>query len=412
MSAVRSEAPRNPEHATYEPGPDVLRIGLVGCGSRGVGAVKDCLAASDGVAITALADVFEAPLQAAREALQRHAGAAFKVTDSHCFVGLEAYQGVMASNVDLVYLVSLPAFYPEHLRAAIEAGKHVFVEKPLAVDPAGVRSVMESAERAEARGLALLVGTQRRHDPAYRATLQRLHDGALGEIVGGQVYWMQENNPVTPHKPKWSMLAWQLRNWFYFTWLCGDIIVEQHLHNLDVANWALQAHPVKAVGMGGRQAHTGPEFGYTYDHFAVEFEYPNGARVQSMCRQTDGAYGRVGERLVGTRGTSDACSWIHGATGWTYEGGTPNPYRQEHAALIESIRRGKPINEGRRGAESTLTAILGREVAYTGRALTWDDVLHADQRLVPDEIDLDADVPFPEPAVPGRTELERGPWQA
>jgi predicted dehydrogenase len=288
----------------------------------------------------------------------------------------------------------------------------VFVEKPLAVDPTGVRSVMRSAERAEAGGLALVVGTQRRHDPAYRATLRRIHDGAIGQIVAGQVFWMQEQIPITPREPGWSMTAWQIRNWLHATWLSGDIIVEQHLHNIDVANWALQAHPVRAVGVGGHQADRVPGSGDTYDHFAVEFEYPDGARVQSMCRQADGAHGRIGERIVGTRGTADAHRRIRGATDWTYAGEQPNPYRQEHADLVASIRRGRPVNEGRRAAETTLTAILGREATYTGRELTWDEVLHADQRLVPDDIDLDGGMPLPDPPVPGRTELERGPWRA
>lgn len=390
--------------------PDPLRLGLVGCGSRGVGAVLDCLAANDGVTVAALADAFEAPVHEARATLRDQHPDAVDVPDDRCFAGLDAYRRLLETDVDLVYLVSLPAFYPAQLEAAVDAGKHVFIEKPLAVDPSGVRRVLRAAERSEAQGLALMVGTQRRHDPAYRAAVERIHDGALGEVVAAQVYWMQENNPTTPRDPSWSMLAWQLRNWYFFPWLCGDIIVEQHLHNLDVANWVLGAHPVRAVGVGGRQAHRGEDFGYAYDHFAVEFEYPGGARVQSFCRQTDGAAGRIGERFVGTRGTSDACSWIRGADAWTYDGPEVNAYRQEHADLVAGIRGGAPPQEGRRGAESTLTAILGREAAYTGRELTWDEVLHADQRLVPDDLALEGDAPFPEPPAPGATPLERGPW--
>ena len=211
-----------------------------------------------------------------------------RVDDRHAFAGFDAYQKVLESKIDLVLLATPPAFRARHLAAAIEAAKHVFMEKPVAVDSAGVRSVMASADLAAQKGLAIVAGTQRRHDAGYRAAIQRMHDGAIGDLVGGQVYWNQGGLWMHPREAAWSDVEWQIRNWLYFTWLSGDHIVEQHVHNIDVANWAFGAHPLKAVGVGGRQSRTDPAYGHIYDHFAVEFEYPGGVRVQSMCRQIKG----------------------------------------------------------------------------------------------------------------------------
>jgi predicted dehydrogenase len=296
-----------------------------------------------------------------------------------------------------------------HLRAAIEAGKHVFMEKPVAVDPVGVRSVIESSDLAAQKRLAIVAGTQRRHHLGYIETMKRIHDGAIGDIVAAQVYWNQGGLWMHPRKPGWTDMEWQVRNWLYFTWLSGDQIVEQHIHNIDVANWALQAHPVKAVGVGGRQARVAPAYGHVFDHFGVEFEYPNGARILSMCRQIDGTAAQVGEHIVGTKGTSDAHTWIRGKKSWRMESEVPNPYQQEHTDLIESIRAGKPLNEGRQVAESTLTAIMGREVAYTGQVITWEEILNAELDLVPETFAF-GPLPFPPVAIPGVTKLNRSAW--
>ena len=394
-----------------------IRIGLIGCGGRGTGAVKDCLTAAEDVELVALGDLFPDHVAKCRENLARMITEdatlkpKIRVEDSRCFVGFDAYRRVIASKVDLILLATPPAFRPQHLAAAIEAGKHVFMEKPVAVDPAGVRSVIATSDRAAEHGLAIVAGTQRRHDIGYQAVMQRIHDGAIGDVVSGQVYWNQGGLWMHQRQPEWSDVEWQVRNWLYFTWLSGDHIVEQHIHNLDVANWALAAHPVKAVGVGGRQWRTDPAYGQIYDHFAVDFEYPNGAHVLSMCRQIDGTAHRVGERFVGTRGSSDGNSVIEGAAPWRLDPQMPkpNPYVQEHADLIASIRRGTPLNEGRQVAESTLTAIMGREAAYTGQVIVWEELLASEQELVPPDLSL-GPMPVAPVAMPGHTPIARN-WR-
>lgn len=393
---------------------ETIRIGLVGCGGRGTGAARDAMRASERVELVAMGDLFPDRLATARENLAKAVAATpalaakYRVTDERCFTGFDAYQKVLASDVDLVILATPPGFRPAHLAAAVAAGKHVFTEKPVAVDPAGVRSVLATAEEARRKGLALVAGTQRRHDPGYRATMERIHGGAIGEIVGGQVYWNQGGLWHAARKPEWSDTEWQIRNWLYFTWLSGDHVVEQHIHNIDVANWALGAHPVKAVGVGGRQQRTDPKYGHVYDHFGVDFEYPNGAHVLSMCRQIDGTANEIGERFVGTKGRTDAHAAIEGARPWRYQGATPavNPYVQEHADLVASIRAGKPLNEGRQVAESTLTAIMAREAAYTGQVVTWDALLAAPLDIGPPTVAF-GPLAVPPVAVPGQTKLER-----
>jgi myo-inositol 2-dehydrogenase / D-chiro-inositol 1-dehydrogenase len=400
-----------PAHAQRE---EPIRIGLIGCGGRGTGAARDCLRAADGVELVALGDLFPDRLTNCRESLARIAaenpalGARITVDDAHAFTGFDAYEKVITSGVDLVLIATPPAFRPRHVAAAVDARKHVFMEKPVAVDPAGVRSILASSEKAARQGLAIGAGTQRRHDPKYRATIERLHGGAIGDVIAGQVYWNQGGLWMHPRKAEWSDAEWQIRNWLYFTWLSGDHIVEQHMHNLDVANWVLGAHPVKAVGVGGRQWRTDPAYGHVYDHFAVDYEYPNGVRITSMCRQIDGTAAFVGERFAGTTGRTDASGVIEGTSAWRFEapGDPVNPYVQEHADLIASIRAGRPLNEGRQVAESTLTAILGREAAYTGAELTWDEVLMAEQSLVPEHHELGA-LPVAPVAVPGVTMLAR-----
>lgn len=391
----------------YAGGTDTIRIGLVGCGGRGTGAANDCVQSSDGVELIAMADLFQDRMEESKEQLKERLGDSYKVDQERTFLGFDAYQKVLETDIDLVLLATPPAFRPIHLQAAIEAGKHVFMEKPVAVDPTGIRSVMEASEQAEKNGLAIVAGTQRRHDPAYREAMKRIHDGAIGEVKSGQVYWNQGGLWNHEREPGMSDMEWQLRNWLYFTWLSGDHIVEQHVHNIDVANWALQDHPVKALGVGGRQVRTDPSYGHIFDHFAIEFEYPSGARIFSMCRQQEGTPSRVGEHLVGTKGTSDGHSKIEGETSWTYEGEDVNPYVQEHTDLIASIREGEPLNEGQRVAESVLTAIMGREAAYTGQEVTWEDVLNAELSLVPDSFEFGS-MPFPEVAAPGSTTLNRG----
>ena len=411
-TAAAAAAVAFPVPITRPPAPDPIRVGLVGCGGRGSGAAIDCIHADAGVRIVALGDLFPDRIAEARAAVAKLAAedpavlAGFQVTDDHVFSGFDAYQKVIQSDVDLVILATPPGFRPVHLAAAIAAGRHVFMEKPVAVDPAGVRSVLATTEIARQKGLAIVAGTQRRHHAGYRAVIERVQSGAIGELVGGQVYWNQVGLWHKPRLPEWSDTEWQIRNWLYFTWLSGDHIVEQHIHNLDVANWVIGAHPVRAVGVGGRQWRTDAAFGHIYDHFAIEFEYPGGQRVQSMCRQIDGTAPFVGERFQGTKGATDARSAIGGAAPWTVETVAPNPYVQEHADLLASIRAGKPLNEGQQVAESTLTAIMGREAAYTGQVIVWDELLASTQDLTPPALGF-GPLAVPPVAMPGTTLLAR-----
>jgi myo-inositol 2-dehydrogenase / D-chiro-inositol 1-dehydrogenase len=351
-------------------GSDRIRVGVVGCGGRGTGAAQNCRDAAPGVEIVALADLFERQVIAAKTKLN--------VPQARGYWGFDSFQKLIASDVDLVILATPPGFRPMHFEAAVAAGRHVFLEKPIAVDPVGCRSVIATAQLAKQKKLAVGAGTQRRHQPSYLEVMKRIADGAIGELVGGQCYWNGEGIWFR-EKTGWlqdvSDFEWQCWNWYHWDWLSGDQIVEQHIHNLDVMNWAFGGPPVKFYGMGGRQ-NRGNLAGNIWDHFAVELEYANGARVTSMCRHTPKSSGRVSERVVGTKGTSDCASSIKGAKAYKFEGPTPNPFVQEHTDLIASIRKGEPINDGERVALSTLTAIGGRMSAYTGREISWNWLLN------------------------------------
>lgn len=384
-------------------GSDVIRVGVIGCGGRGTGAANDCCS-SDGVKIVALGDLFKDRLDGCFDNLTKNEGLKDKVDlkREKCFVGFDAYKKVIASGVDLVILASPPGFRPTHFQAAIEAGKHVFMEKPVAVDAPGVRMVLAAGELAAQKKLGVVAGTQRRHQLNYVETMKRIHGGAIGDIVAAQCYWNQGGLWNHARQPEWSDMEWQVRNWLYFTWLSGDHICEQHVHNIDVINWAMQGHPVKCWGMGGRQVRTDPAYGHIFDHFAVDFEYPNGARVLSECRQIDGCANNVSERVVGTKGTSNCGGFIGGANAWRFEGDVPGPYQQEHKDLIASIRAGKPLNEAKQVAESVLTAIMGRMSTYTGQEISWDQALNSKEDLMPAKLELGPLAVAPV-AVPGRT---------
>lgn len=404
---------------------DPIRIGLIGCGGRGTGAVADALGAGTevkypkagyhteniaanaaplnaNVKVVALADVFPDRLNSCREQLGK---LNMSVPEERCFVGFEAHRQLLAvPEVNYVILATPPHFRPIHLKAAIEAGKHAFVEKPVAVDGSGVRLVLEAGELARQKKLGIVAGTQRRHMRSYNEAIKRLQDGAVGEILCARAYWNGGVIWVVERQPGWSDMEWQLRNWNYFTWLSGDHIVEQHVHNLDIINWALNAHPVKALALGGRQARPDQTYGHIYDHFAVEYEYPNGARMFSQCRQMNGCEGKVGEAVVGTKGSSNCKDWIRGSDGqlaWRFREQEANAYQQEHQDLIASIRAGAPLNEAKAVAESTLTGIMGRESAYSGRSVEWDEVLNSKTRLGPEKYEMGS-LPFPAVAIPGQ----------
>jgi myo-inositol 2-dehydrogenase/D-chiro-inositol 1-dehydrogenase len=395
------------------PDADPIRIGVIGCGGRGTGAARDALAASENVSIVALGDLFPDKLKSSREQFARMIAdqpamaSRYQVTEERCFTGFDAIDKVLAADIDLAILATPPAFRAEHLTKAIAAGKHVFMEKPVAVDVATALQVIEASERAAQRNLAIVAGTQRRHDPRYIETIRRLHDGAIGEIIAGQVYWNQGGLWSHPRQPGWSDTEWQLRNWLYFSWLSGDHIVEQHVHNIDVANWVMGGEPVRALAFGGRQVRTSPDYGHIYDHFAVEYEYSDGRRVYSMCRQQDGTASKVGELFQGSRGSSNAYNRIDGPSAWQHPD-VPglNPYVEEHRALHASIRAGKPLNEGRRIAMSTLTAIMGRESAYTGQPVTMEELIASGLSILPPVVEF-GDLPVPPVPMPGETRLDR-----
>ncbi len=391
----------------FAAGADKIRVGLIGCGGRGTGAAGNCATADKGIEIVAMGDLFKDRLEGSRNHLKNSLGDQCKVTDDKCFVGFDAHKAVLATDIDMVILATPPGFRPYHFQAAVEAKKHVFMEKPVAVDGAGVRRVIATGELAKANKLAVVSGTQRRHQAPYLEIMKRIHDGAIGELVSAQCYWNQGGLWLNDRRPEWSDAEYQIRNWLYYAWLSGDHIVEQHIHNLDVINWAFDTHPKKCVSLAGRQVRVQPQYGHIFDHFACEYEYPNGARVASYYRQIDGTTANVSERIVGTTGISDPNSNIKDHKGknlYRWEGNYTDPYVQEHIDLIASIRSGNLLNEAKRVAESTMTAIMGRMAAYTGREVSWEKALNSEEVLMPANLGF-GPMPVPPVAVPGQTPL-------
>ena len=392
----------------YAAGSDKIRVGVIGCGGRGTGAALDCVHSSENVEIVALADLFQDRVDSSLAALSMDVDDKVSVTRETCFAGFDAYQKLLQCDLDMVILAAPPHFRPIHLKAAIEAGKHVFMEKPVAVDPIGVRSVIASSQLATEKNLCIVAGTQRRHQEMYLEIMNRIKDGAIGDIVSAQCYW--NGGELWHHErlPHWSDMEYQCRNWLYYTWLSGDHIVEQHVHNIDIVNWAIGATPERCYGMGGRQVRTDEKWGNIYDHFCVDFVYPNDVHVMSTCRQTNGCTDQIAERIVGTKGYAymeGPTAVIEGAKPYKFEKVERNPYEQEHADLIAAIRGGEYINEARRVAESTLSAIMGRMSTYTGRALKWDWAINTSQLdLSPQAYDF-VELPVAPVAIPGQTQL-------
>jgi len=352
-----------------------IKVGLIGCGGRGKQAMGNCLHAAEGVQIVAFADLFPDKIQGAKDELAKFDQ---KVADDHCFLGFDAYKQVLKTDINYVILATPPVFRPPILTAAIEAKKHVFMEKPAAVDPPGIRAIIAAGEKAKELGLSIVAGTQRRHQKCYVETIKRIHEGAIGEIVAARAYWCGGAIGFGKQRPGMSDMEWQIRSWYHFLWLSGDHIVEQHVHNLDVINWSMKAHPVKAYGCGGRAWQIK---GNIWDHHAVDFEYANGAHLMSLCRQIQTPKDNVSEFVVGTKGSSNCKDWIKAQEEWKFTSEYVDPYIQEHTDLIESIRNGKPVNEARNVAESTMTAILGRMAEYTGKEMTWDEAFNSNETV-------------------------------
>ncbi len=403
-------------------GSDEIRVGVVGCGGRGSGAADNVLNSSKGVKVVALADVFKDKVDRLRRGLAdrvqrdriKELGNGVDLPEDRCFVGLDAYEKVInCPEVNYVILATPPGFRPLHIQATIAAGKNLFTEKPVGVDGAGIRKVLAAYEDSLKKGLHIAAGTQRRHQDAYVKMLKMAHDGAIGDIVALRCYWNGQGIWFNKRQPGMTDVAYQLKNWYHFLWVCGDHIVEQHVHNLDVCNWAMNGHPARCDGAGGRtpgnpsRPDGPPEVaGNIWDHFSIDYEYPNGVHMYSSCRHIPSTQNNVSEHLIGSKGTMDLSDknyyQISGkaVVSRREDREATDPYVQEHTDLIACIRANKPINELKSVAESTLTAIMGRMSAYTGKAVTWEQALSSKEDTYPQNLNWDMSLhtpPVPSP---------------
>lgn len=388
------------ERFAHAAGDDTLKIALIGCGGRGSGAADQALSTKGSVKLVAMADAFKDRLEGSYNELKKRHGDRVDVSDDQKFIGLDAYKQAIAL-ADVAILATPPGFRPIHFEEAVRQGKNIFTEKPVGVDGPGIRRFLAAAEESKKKKLKVGVGLQRHHQLGYLETMQRLHGGAIGDITSMRCYWNDAGVWVHPReeldkqfgRPVTEM-EYQMKNWYYFVWLCGDHIVEQHIHNLDVINWVKQGHPVRCHGLGGRQVRTGKEYGQIFDHHAVEYEYADGSRCASQCQHTRGCWSSVSEHVVGTKGKCDVSGYrIEGETPWRFRGGGKNPYQQEHDDLFDAIRNDKPYNETEYGAHSTLTAIMGRMATYSGRVIEWDQALNSEVNQGPKVYAFDAEAP-------------------
>lgn len=413
-------------------GGETLKIALIGCGGRGTGAAVQALSTPGPVVLWAMADVFTDRLEASHKRLM--AGGHFSrspdagpqtakidVPRERRFAGLDGYRKVMdLDEVDVVIQATPPAFRPIHLEAAVAAGKHVFMEKPVATDPWGIRKILAAGAEADRKGLKVGVGLNRRHSPVYRQTLQRIHDGAIGRINSVRVYNVRSGSgKYHQREPGETELEYQVRHWYYFSWLSGDFIVEQSVHDFDVACWMKGQHPIAAEGQGGRLVRTGNDYGNVFDHFYVDYDFPDGSKLLSQHRHIPNCWNHIAEYADGARGAASVISKRNG-TIQQYDAQQPrwqakeqgNSYQIEHDRLFAAIRQDRPFNEAARGAESTMTAILGRMAAYSGQKLTWEQAINSDKQLVTEAESWQDPAPVrPEPdggyeiPVPGMTQV-------
>ncbi len=399
----------------FPPLPDIapdgkpLRAGLVGCGNRGTGAALNFISAGNDLHIVALADVFEDKVWDSRGKLKKQN---VEVPEANCFWGFDSYKKLLETDLDVVILATPPHFRPEHFDACVQAKKHVFMEKPVAVDPVGARQIISTSKKAENLGLTVITGTQRRHQRDYLETYRQVASGAIGEITSAKAWWLQSHVWFRTREEGWSDMEYMIRNWNNFSWLCGDHILDTHVHNIDIVNWFMGKHPESAIGFGGRARRlTGDQ----YDFFSIDFEFGEGVFSHSMSRQIDGCANTLGERVMGTEGYTNCKNTIFNPDGtvkWKYEypknkeGKSTevvkiSPYVQEHIHLVTAIRNNEPVVEAERTAVSTLTAIMGRTAAYTGRKVDWEEMMTSPMRLGPEEYEMGpVDMEFPVP-VPG-----------
>ena len=374
-----------------------LRAALIGCGARGTGAAINFISSGPDLEVVALADTFQDQIDACRA---RFASFNLPIPEENCFAGFDGYKKVMAmSDLDVVLLCTPPRFRPDHFLEAVNTNKHVFMEKPVAVDPVGIRSVITSGKKAASIGLNVVTGTQRRHQEDYIATYRKIKQGAIGTITSAKAFWNQDHVWFRLREPGWNDMEYMIRNWNNFCWLCGDHILDTHVHNIDVINWFLGKYPEKAIGYGGRARRV---TGDQYDFFSIDFDYGNGISSHSMCRQIDSCANGTGELIMGTEGYTNCQNTIWDLKGnvvWQFEYpkdefGNPMsqteipPYVQEHMHLVYAIRTGDYVNEAEQTALSTLTAIMGRTAAYTGRQITWDEIFKSDMDLGPSKMEF------------------------
>ena len=402
----------------FAAGNDELKVALVGCGGRGTGAANQALIADEGTRLVAMADAFRDRIDSSYQNLSNRweESGRLDVPEERKFTGFEAYKSAI-DLADVVILTTPPGFAPKHFEYAIQQGKHVFMEKPVATDVPGVRRVLEAGRLAKEKNLNVVVGLQRRYQNRYLDVLKRIQNGDVGKLISGQVYWNDGGVWVNERQPGQGEMDYQMRNWYYFTWLCGDHIVEQHIHNIDVANWFIGEYPVSAQGMGGREVRTGKDHGQIFDHHFVEFTYPGGQVIAAQCRHQPNTFARVDEFFQFTDGT------VHAGRGvirnWSgsplYEhddSNDPNPYQVEHDVLFAAIRNGDEVNDSEIGAKATLAAIMGRMATYSGQVISWEDAMNSEIVLVPDQLDWDLNPPvmpdeygkYPVP-VPGVTQV-------
>ena len=390
---------------------DVLKVGLIGCGGRGTGAASQALKADPNVILSAMADIFPDRLESSYDILLKAHPDKVKVNPENRFVGFDAYQRLIDSGVDVVLLTTPPAFRPEQLMAAVSAGKHIFCEKPVAVDAPGVRKVLAAAQKAKEKGLSLVSGFTFRYDLPKRELFGRVQNGEIGEVRmvnstrnGGGLWYF-------PRKPEWTEMEYQMRNWYYYDWLSGDFIVEMVVHNLDMMTWGIGSQmPVKAFGTGGRQSRVEEKWGNIYDHFATEYEFANGVKGYNFCRQQDGCSSKNSVEIIGSEGTAFYQGNTHkisGKNNWEYQGEKKDMYQVQHNELFASIRAGKPLNDGEMMANSTMLGIMSRMAAYSGQTISWEQAMNSNQVLGPDfhQYDWDLKWPVPPPAIPGITKV-------
>ena len=397
-----------------------LKLALIGCGGRGSGAAVQALTADDKVELYAMADAFRDRIDSSLNGIKEHFDGSknIDVKEKNMFTGFDAYKKAI-DLCDVVILTTPPGFRPLHFEYAINNDKHVFMEKPLATDAPGIRKVLEVAKIAKDKKLNVVVGLQRHYQDKYITLYNKVVNGDIGKIVSGQVYWNDGGVWVKKRKSSQSELEYQMRNWYYFTWLCGDHILEQHIHNIDVANWFVGDYPISAQGMGGREVRNGIDHGQIFDHHFVEFTYANGAVISSQCRHQTGTASRVDEVFQGSNGSvvtgKGEMTDLSGNIKYKYPNKwneDPNPYQVEHDKLFQSIRNNEVINDVEYGAKSTMTAIMGRMATYTGKKITWDQAINSKEMLVPKNLTWNSTPPtLPDDngkylvAIPGKTQF-------